>query len=35
VIKRELARRLVTATAQWAPFRSYATMHLWYAAVDF
>jgi AraC family transcriptional regulator, regulatory protein of adaptative response / DNA-3-methyladenine glycosylase II len=35
VIKRELARRSVTATAQWAPFRSYATMHLWYAAVDF
>jgi AraC family transcriptional regulator of adaptative response / DNA-3-methyladenine glycosylase II len=35
VIKRELARRTITDTAAWSPFRSYATMHLWYAAVDF
>ena len=30
VIKRELARRRITSTAEWAPFRSYATMHLWF-----
>jgi AraC family transcriptional regulator, regulatory protein of adaptative response / DNA-3-methyladenine glycosylase II len=35
VIKRELARRQITSTKEWSPFRSYATMHLWYAAVDF
>ena len=35
VIKRELARRQIADTAEWSPFRSYATMHLWYAAVDF
>jgi AraC family transcriptional regulator of adaptative response / DNA-3-methyladenine glycosylase II len=32
VIKRELARRSITATAEWAPFRSYATMHLWFGS---
>ena len=35
VIKRELGRRKITDTAEWSPFRSYATMHLWYAAADF
>lgn len=29
VIKRELVRRGVTDTRAWAPWRSYATMHLW------
>ncbi len=32
VIKRELARRSITATAEWSPFRSYATMHLWFGS---
>ena len=32
VIKRELARRGITTTADWAPFRSYATMHLWFGS---
>ncbi|HZA71630.1 MAG TPA: AlkA N-terminal domain-containing protein [Propionibacteriaceae bacterium] len=35
VIKRELARRQIANTAEWSPYRSYATMHLWYSAVDF
>ena len=35
VIKRELTRGQITDTAGWSPFRSYATMHLWYSAVDF
>jgi len=29
VIKRELVRREITDTSGWAPWRSYATMHLW------
>jgi AraC family transcriptional regulator of adaptative response / DNA-3-methyladenine glycosylase II len=29
VIKRELARRRITDTTHWSPWRSYATMHLW------
>jgi AraC family transcriptional regulator of adaptative response / DNA-3-methyladenine glycosylase II len=32
VIKRELARRAITATSEWAPYRSYATMHLWFGS---
>ena len=32
VVKRELARRTITATAEWSPFRSYATMHLWFGS---
>ena len=35
VVKRELVRRQIADTAEWSPFRSYATMHLWYGAVDF
>ena len=31
VIKRELLARGLTSTGQWAPWRSYATMHLWRA----
>jgi AraC family transcriptional regulator of adaptative response / DNA-3-methyladenine glycosylase II len=31
VIKRELAARSITDTTGWAPWRSYATMHLWRA----
>lgn len=31
VIKRELTRRAISDTAAWAPWRSYATMHLWRA----
>jgi AraC family transcriptional regulator of adaptative response / DNA-3-methyladenine glycosylase II len=32
VIKRELIRRAITSTIEWAPFRSYATMHLWFGS---
>jgi 3-methyladenine DNA glycosylase/8-oxoguanine DNA glycosylase len=32
VVKRELARRRITSTAEWAPYRSYATMHLWFGS---
>jgi AraC family transcriptional regulator of adaptative response / DNA-3-methyladenine glycosylase II len=32
VIKRELARREISSTAAWAPYRSYATMHLWFGS---
>ena len=32
VVKRKLARRSITATAEWSPFRSYATMHLWFGS---
>ena len=32
VIKRELTRRGITSTGEWAPFRSYATMHLWFGS---
>ena len=32
VIKRELTRRGITSTDEWAPFRSYATMHLWFGS---
>ena len=32
VVKRELARREITSTAEWAPYRSYATMHLWFGS---
>jgi AraC family transcriptional regulator, regulatory protein of adaptative response / DNA-3-methyladenine glycosylase II len=32
VVKRELVRRSIAATADWAPFRSYATMHLWFGS---
>lgn len=35
VIKRELTRQGTTSTAEWSPYRSYATMHLWYGVVDF
>ena len=35
VISRELTAAQITATAEWAPYRSYATMHLWYGAVEF
>lgn len=35
VIKRELARQQITDTAAWSPYRSYATMHLWYGVVEF
>ena len=31
-VRRELAARGVTDTLAWAPWRSYATMHLWRAA---
>jgi AraC family transcriptional regulator of adaptative response / DNA-3-methyladenine glycosylase II len=31
VIKRELAARRISDTTGWAPWRSYATMHLWRA----
>ncbi len=34
VIKRELARRQITETARWSPWRSYATMHLWHGSFD-
>jgi AraC family transcriptional regulator, regulatory protein of adaptative response / DNA-3-methyladenine glycosylase II len=32
VIRRELARHNITATAEWAPYRSYATLHLWFGS---
>ncbi|HZA02925.1 MAG TPA: AlkA N-terminal domain-containing protein [Propionibacteriaceae bacterium] len=32
VVKRELVRRGITSTAEWAPYRSYATMHLWFGS---
>lgn len=35
VIKRELTRLAITSTAEWSPYRSYATMHLWYGVVSF
>ena len=34
VIKRELASRGIAETARWAPWRSYATMHLWQGYFD-
>ena len=33
VIRRELAERGVSDTGAWAPWRSYATVHLWRAYV--
>ena len=32
VIKRELSRLAISSTAEWAPYRSYATLHLWYSS---
>ena len=32
VVKRELSRLAIASTAEWAPFRSYATMHLWFGS---
>ena len=34
VIKRELALLGIGETARWAPWRSYATMHLWQGYFD-
>ena len=34
VIKRELALHGIAETARWAPWRSYATMHLWQGYFD-
>ena len=34
VIKRELALHGIAETAHWAPWRSYATMHLWQGYFD-
>ena len=34
VIKRELVRRGVRDTKRWAPWRSYATLHLWFGSWD-
>jgi len=30
VIRRQLRARGITNTDSWAPYRSYATMHLWH-----
>ena len=34
VIKRELERRGGGSASTWSPYRSYATHHLWAAALD-